>query len=212
MNAVRAGVMAKESEEQLPLAEQPDAGGGGRAHNHHCRGKQPVMKRQRRPCQQTADGGLQETHARDVGHKSAAFEEREDGIELKSNGRGDGVCIPRNPPGDRLAALLMGRKEPGACGKQKDGQQNRCGRIPAYRFLKDRGEPTVRDRIAADVEIRRDGQVGSFVARHLQNHERKAELKHDLQRHQAAEGVVVALFGAGEKSRDEKDCNQARRA
>ncbi len=42
----------------------------------------------------------------------------------------------------------------------------------------------------------------SFMAGHLQDDKRKAKFEHDLQRDQAAEGVVVALFSGGQKSGD----------
>ena len=54
----------------------------------------------------------------------------------------------------------------------------------------------MRNWIAADFQVRGNGQVSAFVTGHLQDHERKTKLKDDLQRHQAAESVVIALFRA----------------
>ena len=51
-----------------------------------------------------------------------------------------------------------------------------------------------------------------FVACHLKNHEREAELEDDLKRDQASKGVVVALFRRREEPCNERHCNQSRQA
>ena len=51
-----------------------------------------------------------------------------------------------------------------------------------------------------------------FVARHLENHKRKAQLKNDLQRNEAAKCVVIALLRRREETCNKSHCNQSRHA
>ena len=53
---------------------------------------------------------------------------------------------------------------------------------------------------AGDAVFGIDGQVGDFVGRKLENDDRKAQFKDDLQRNERAEGVIVTLLGRGEFS------------
>jgi hypothetical protein len=129
------------------------------------------MKHQRRPRQQASDSGLQEPQMSYIGNEPATFKERQNGIELKRNGCGDGVCKPRNAPGHILAGLMMRGKKPGSGRKQKYGEQNRRCRIPSYRFLDHRSQAAVRHRVAGNVEPGGDVEVRALVARHLQNYE-----------------------------------------
>ena len=48
--------------------------------------------------------------------------------------------------------------------------------------------------------------MGSLVAGHLENYKRKAKFEDDLRRDEAAESIVITLFGWRKKPGDQGDC------
>src|ERR1700756_1872444 len=65
------------------------------------------------------------------------------------------------------------------------------------------------DRVTAYFIIAGDSKQCPLMTGQLQDHERKAQFEHDLQRDQAAKGVVVSLLRRRKKTCDQGNGDQA---
>jgi len=83
VNAVSAGIMSQQRQQQASPMAEPNGGNACIAEHYHRRGKQSMMCRESEPCKRTPRCGLKESESCDIVDKPTALHEGEDGIQLE---------------------------------------------------------------------------------------------------------------------------------
>src|SRR6266404_3245441 len=177
----------------------------GQAQVHHTRRVQPVVRKERSPGHGDSQDGLGEAHAADLPDLPATLEEGKERIQQKQEGGGEYGEGPGSMPSHRSRGAGVPGEKVSSHGQKRHAQDDGGDQIPAQRFLKDGGEPRVRDGIAFDASIAMKREMSAFVRGHLQDHEGEAQLKGYRQRYKAEQRVVVPLLDRGQKPKDQQD-------
>ena len=167
------------------------------------------MAYQSGPSQQASRCRLHEAKTRNFRNISAAFQKRQERVNLEVERCHQRSRTPGKLPRNSLSRMLVRGKEIKADRKQCPGHKHRSHRIPANRLLNDGRQPGMGDWGSADFIITGDRELGSLVARQLQNHKGEAQLKNDLQSDQAPKCVVISLLGRGKESCDQSNGDKA---